>query len=125
MAKSKRTKDTVAIGTWPTPEAIRAKVFYLRGKYFLTIGRSKLEIPVGTIVTEQDARSMVGKDVYAAVSGKNIVAIARIPDWIICYIPAPDFLKKVRPDVQRNIIEKMASEKIITPRLKAELLRGL
>ncbi len=121
MAKSRRSN----IETIPLPEARRGKVTLAQGKYYLTIGGKKLEIPVGTTVSSQDARSMVGKEVYAAVSGRNIVAIARIPDWILCYIPVPDFLKKVRPDVQRKVIDKMASEKIITQRLKAELLRGL
>ena len=121
MAKSRRSK----IETFPLPEARRGKVTLAKGKYYLTIGGKKLEIPVGTTVSSQDARSMVGKEVYATVSGRNIVAIAHIPDWILCYIPVPEFLKKVRPDVQRKVIDKMASEKIITPRLKEELIRGL
>lgn len=121
MAKSRQTK----IETIPLPEFQRGKINYARGNYYLTVGRKKLEIFVGTTISAQDAQSLVGQDVYAAVSGKNIVAIARIPKWIICYIPAPDFLRRIRPEVQIQVINKMASEKIITPAMKDELIRGL
>lgn len=125
MAKSKRTKKTVAIGTWPTPDAKRGKVSCLRGKYFLTIGRRKLEIPVGTIVTEQDARSMVGKDVYAAVTRSNVTALFVDPRWITCYVPAEAFLRKVLPSVQRTVARKMVREKIISPEFEKEIISGI
>ncbi len=141
MAKTKSPKKrSVAIGTWPTPEKVigmptkKGKVSKLRGKYFLTVGRKKMEI-AGTIVTDGQIRKLVGKEVHAVVSGSSVVAIGVLPKiiqrrpiscyWIICYIPAPDILRKIGPEIRKKLISEMVGQHIITTKLARELRRGL
>ena len=114
----------------------KGKVSVARGKYFLTVGRKRMEIPVGTFVSAKEVRKLAGKEVYAAMSGSSIVAIGvlkvrpprvRVPFcyWILCYYPADAVLRKIRPEIRRKLISEMVGKRIISTKLARELRRGL
>lgn len=125
-----------AIDTVPLPEDVlgmvtkKGKVSKTGSKYFLTVGKRKTEIPVGVTVSAAEVNKLVGKEVYAAFSGKRkseIVAVGTWPEpekptrpvcyWIVCYIPAPDILRRIGMDIRRTLIQKMLADGIITPKL--------
>lgn len=136
-------RGSVAIDTVPLPEKVfrmkfaRGRVSRVRSKYILTVGRKRIQIPIGTLLHASDVRQLVGKDVHVALSNKKrteIVAIGtwptperpRIrPRWIACYIPAPDMMRRIDLGIRRSLVRKMTSEKIITSRMAREVIRGI
>ncbi len=138
----KRGRGSVAIDTVPLPEKVlgmkvkKGRVTVARGKYYFILGRTRTEIPVGPVVQERDVKRLVGKDVFAAFSktrSNEIVAIGtwptpespRIrPGWIVCYIPAPDVMRRVDLKVREALVNRMASEGIISQRLKRDIKSG-
>lgn len=143
VKKRSLKKRSVAIDTVPLPERPKAligmptkkgKVSVARGKYFLTVGRKKMEIPVGMFVSAKEVRKLAGKEVYAAMSGSSIVAIGvlkvrppRVPPcyWILCYYPADVILRRIRPEIRRKLISEMVGKRVISTKLARELRRGL
>ena len=148
MAKLKRSKKRAAIGTWPTPEKVigmptkKGKVSASRGKYFLTVGRRRMEIPIGLVVSEREVRKLVGKEVHAVMFRSAVVALACFPKpkpkpwppeplpWpcyvILCYVGGPETIfKSVRAEIRQKLISKMVQEKIISKKLAQEIRRGL
>ena len=145
MARKRSSRTgTRAIDTVPLPEKPKelikmptksGKVSTARGKYFLTVGKKKMEIPVGTVVSAKEVRKLVGKEVHAAYSGSSVVAIGVLPKvvkykpipcyWILCYYPAPDILMKVMPEIRKKLISEMVGKRIISTKLARELRRGL
>jgi hypothetical protein len=103
------------------------KVTTARDRYYVTIGATKKEIPVGEIIDRAQIQALVGKPVAAIVSGRNIVAIGGAgwkPPIIVCYIPVPDFIKGIRQDLRASILKGMVDRQIITPALQERLLAG-
>ncbi len=103
------------------------KVTAVRDRYFVTIGETKREIPVGEIVDLAQIKGLVGQSVSVITSGKNLVAIAGLgwrPPIIVCYIPVPDFIKGIREDLRATILKGMVDRKIITAQLQERLLAG-
>ena len=107
----------------------KAKVSKVRDKFFVHIGKRKLEIPVGPVISAKDVNKLVGKDVYVALSNKRPSEIAAIGIWplrvrcywIICYIPALDMLQRIQKTVRVTVLNKMISTKILTPKLGRQI----
>ena len=103
------------------------KLTAVRDRYYVTIGQTKKELPVGEIVDPAALKPLVGKSVSVIVAARNIVAIAGVgwkPPIIVCYIPAPDFLKAIRQDLRASVLKGMVEKQIITPQLQERLLAG-
>ena len=131
MPTKAKTRKRVVTKAVDTPDKTlgmktkKAKVTRARGKYFVSIGARKLEIPVGLIVSAKEVSKLVGKDVFVALSKKKPTEIAAIgdwprikkPTWILCNIPAPDMIRRVQDSVRKAMVSKMVSTKIITPKM--------
>jgi hypothetical protein len=69
--------------------------------------------------------------VFSSKGRRAIIAIRPVRPrpapcyWIICYIPAPDILKRVDPRIRREIVQAFVEEKVITPELGKEITSGL
>jgi len=136
-------RGSVAIDTVPLPEKVfgmklaKGKISRARNKYILKVGRRKSELPIGPLLRASDVRRLAGKEVHVALSNTRKTEVVAIgtwptperptirPDWVICYIPAPDMMHRVDVTVQRALIAKMVREKIITSRMAKEVMRGL
>jgi hypothetical protein len=102
------------------------KVSALRGRYFVTVGATKKEIVVGDTTTESEVKALVGKPVAVVVSGRTIVAIGnslRRP-WILCYIPAPEVTREIRPELRGELLDRYVNLNVI-PTKAAETLKAL
>jgi hypothetical protein len=95
-------------------------------RYLLTAGGLKKQVVVGDVIDPSALRKLTGKDVVAAVSGSTVVAVSGARGlsrkWIVCYIPADPFAKRVRPEVQNALVEKYVELNII-PEKFADVLR--
>jgi len=101
------------------------KVTTARDRYYVTIGATKKEIPVGEIIDAAQIKALVGKPVSVVISARNIVAITGLgwkPPIIVCYIPVPDFIKGIRGDLRASVLKGMVDRQIITPALQERLL---
>ena len=127
-----RSKGSVAIDTVPLPEKVLGmpvewgKVVRLRGRYYFRSKDRRAIIPTGEFVNTGELNRLVGKDVVAAVSTKydsSIVAIGTWPTpekprirpyWILCYIPVPDFIRVIRPEIRNILVDKMVTNRIFS-----------
>jgi len=103
------------------------KVTAARDRYYVTIGATKKEIPVGEIIDAAQLKALVGKPVSVVISARNIVAITGLgwkPPIIVCYIPVPDFVKGIRQDLRATVLKGMVDRQVITPALQERLLAG-
>ena len=90
----------------PTPEPVvtEGKVVFADRKFYVTIGRSRREIPTGIFVKAEDLKKLTGQTVSITTVGRSIVAIGKRPGGgILCYIPAPDLAERIRPEIQRAL----------------------
>jgi hypothetical protein len=108
-----------------------AKITLAREKFTLTVDESKTQIPVGEIVDAASVQKLVGKTgVEVALSGKAVVAIGRrragpsLCYWIICYIPAPDHIRRINPELRQELINQYEVQKIIDQKFADELRAG-
>lgn len=101
-------------------QTVTGKVVKARGKYYLQLRKKKLEIPLGPLATEREVATFAGKDVNVAVTKppkSSVIAIGtwptpekpevRFPRRILCYIPAPDVLRRMNPELQRLLLDEM------------------
>jgi hypothetical protein len=103
------------------------KVTAARDRYYVTVGQTKKEIPVGEIIDSAQIKALVGKPVSVIIAGRNVVAIAGAgwrPPIIVCYIPVPDIIKGIRPDLRATVLKGLVDRKVITPALQERLLAG-
>jgi len=109
---SKRVGGTVKEGV----------VSAVRGRYFVKVGATKKEVVVGDTTPEAEIKGLVGP-VSVVVSGRNIVAIGRPlkRPWIVCYIPAPDLIKRIRPEIRAAVLQQFVKEGVINRELEHEL----
>jgi hypothetical protein len=102
-----------------------ASVTLQQEKCVLTVGNTSKTIPTAEINDAASVRKLVGKkDVIAAYSGRTIVAIGRriAPCyWILCYIPAPDIFRKIRPEIRQDLLNKYVNEGVIDRKFAEEL----
>ena len=52
------------------------KVTAVRDRFYVTVGQTKKEIPVGEIIDPTQIKALVGKPVSVITSGRNVIAIA-------------------------------------------------
>lgn len=99
-----------------------AKVSQARGKYFLTVGRTKVEL---TGVSKAQIRGAVGKPISPILYKKAVVALQWKPGpGILCYVPVPDILNKVAPEIQRTLLKTFVDKGIITAEQGREIVGG-
>jgi hypothetical protein len=99
-----------------------AKVSQARDKFFLTIGAKKVEL---TGVSKAQIRSAVGKPVDPILYKKAVVAIQWKPGpGILCYVPVPDILNKVAPEIQKTLLKTFVDKGIITAEQGREIVGG-
>jgi len=99
-----------------------AKVSQARGKYFLTVGGKKLEL---TGVSKAQIRSAVGKPINPILYKKAVVAIQWKPGpGILCYVPVPDLLNKIAPEIQEALLKTYVDKGIITAQQGREIVGG-
>jgi hypothetical protein len=100
-----------------------------RGKYYLTVGDVKTEIPVSLAIPEKDLLSLVGKPVFAASSGRSIIAIwgdvvvPKLPKcyWILCYRPAPDVFQPLQDALRGAGINELVQAGKISEAIKSKM----
>ncbi|HTN48971.1 MAG TPA: hypothetical protein VMK32_06030 [Burkholderiaceae bacterium] len=94
----------------------------VRGKYFIKVGALKKEVVVGDTTPAVEVKGLVGP-VAVVVSGRTIVAIGRPPrkPWIVCYIPVPDLVKSIRPEVRAAVLQQFVKQGVISAQLQSEL----
>jgi hypothetical protein len=100
----------------PKPVVKEGKVVSANRKFYVTIGRTRREIPTGLFVNAGDLKKLVGQTVSVTTLGKSIVAIGRRPGGgILCYVPAPEaFLTElIQPELQRVLQKKYTDAGII------------
>lgn len=104
-----------------------------RKGYYVKTGRRKLKIPTDFMATRSEVAKLVGKEVTVAFSQADpnmIVAIGHRPSrrvkcyWIICYVPAPEFLTQVRPVLREKLLRNMVAEDVISKSLAREIRLG-
>jgi hypothetical protein len=103
------------------------KITAARGRYYVSVGKTKKEIQAGEIIDAAQLKSLAGKPVAVVVSGRNIVAIGAAnwrPPIIVCYVPVPEIIKGVRPELRATLVKAYADRKVITPQLQERLLAG-
>jgi hypothetical protein len=107
------------------------KLSLVRGKYVLTVGKKKSELPVGTLISNDQLKKLVGKTVEVAFASKPSVAIIGIREsldqtiknrWILCYVPRPDFMAAIQPDLRTAAIKSLIANNIISASLGEEFL---
>jgi hypothetical protein len=84
----------------PKPVQKEGKISFVNKRYYITVDRARQEIQTGALVSAADLRKMVGKKVPVTVFGRSVVSIGKRP-WIICYVPAPDLIRKINPKYQK------------------------
>jgi hypothetical protein len=98
------------------PVVKEGKVVSANRKFYVTIGRTRREIPTGLFVNAGDLKKLAGQTVSVTTLGKSIVAIGRRPGGgILCYVPAPEaFLGElIQPELQRLLQKKYTEAGII------------
>jgi hypothetical protein len=128
-------KGSVAIDTVPLPDHTVRGVITKDGKEFvLKVGKRRVKLTPGPLASRQQLSALVNKDVAVALSRKDkreIVAIGTWPTperrlrkggWIVCYIPAPDMMKRVDPYVRSEMLFALEKEGVITTEV-ADLVR--
>lgn len=126
------TRRTVAVGV--DVKALSAelgaavkegKVTAARGRYYVAVGALKKEIVVGDTTPEAEVKAMVGKSVAVVMAGRAIIAVG-LPKkpWVVCYIPVPDLIKKVREGLRGDLLNRYVGLNVI-PAAAAEKLKAL
>jgi hypothetical protein len=131
MVTAKKGTVRVALDVKKLSEELGAtvkegKITAVRAKYYVTVGATKKEIVVGDTTPESEVKALAGQTVAVVVSGRTIVAIGRPPrkSWIICYVPVPDLIKKIREDLRGDLLNRYVGANII-PDKAAQTLKQL
>lgn len=131
MATGKKRTMSVGVDVKQLSEELGAtvkggKVTAVRGRYFVTVGATKKEIVVGDTTPESEVKKLVGQAVAVVTSGRTIVAIGKPPrkPWIICYIPVPDIINKIRPELRGELLNRYVKLNLI-PTKAAQALETL
>lgn len=101
------------------------KVTKVRERYFVTVGRKTQEIPIGEINVAADLKALVGQVVPVIFADRTIVAVGYPKKpwcYILCYVPAPDILVRIRPELRVSLINLYAKNGVINDKLQHDLL---
>jgi hypothetical protein len=97
----------------PKPVVKEGKVVSIRGKFYVAIGRTRKQIPA-EFADAATLKKLAGRPVSVTIFGKSIVAVGLPRGPIItCYIPAPDVIKIVQPDLQKFLQKKFTDSGIL------------
>lgn len=129
-------KRIAGIDTVPLPEhTAKGVLTKARGAYVLKVGRRAIKFPASAILPARELDKLAGKEVLAAFSPKQpsvVVAITawprrpRVPCyWILCYIPAPDILRRIQDQVRIDVLNQMVKAGIVPPAIGKEIKVGL
>lgn len=130
MATAKKRGKTARLDVKTLSQQLGAsvkegKVTAARGRYFVTVGATKREIPIGDLNPEVDVKPFVGLIVPVIVAGRTIIAIGDLK-WkrppIICYLPAPDIFKQIRPDLRAKLVDRYVGLGAIPAQLGQQLI---
>ena len=115
----------------------RGIISLIRDKYYITIDSKRTALPVGTVISKEDIKPLVGKEVLAVFSSKNkkyLIAIDAVPlpdkikfpnKLIICYIPVPDIIHRINDQIRNPLIRGLIDQGIITREFASKAgLRG-
>jgi hypothetical protein len=90
-----------------------------------------VEIPPQLAVSEPEIKKLVDKEVAVAIAPGRSGSVIAIGIWakpdlprfrcVLCYLPAPDFITRVRPAVQEAMVRQLVKEGIMSPALGKEL----
>ena len=132
MPTNRKRRGSVAINPVPLPErTAKGMVKRVGEKYVLEVEGREMEIPVGPVVPEADIKRFLGKSVTAFFSKTRPQDVVAIGTWptpemprvpmkpvcVLCYIPAPDIIRRISPRVREVFIREMVREKVISPGL--------
>lgn len=115
MATKKAVKKGAAVDVKALSAELGAtikegRVSAARGKYFVTLGVKKVEIPVGPIASEGELKKLVGRGVGVLVSKGSVIAIRNPVGpgcyWIVCYKPAPGLLQAIQEDLREQALQE-------------------
>jgi hypothetical protein len=98
------------------------------GRFYLKIGSTQYEIPVGETNSAADVRRLAGQQVHAITSGRNVVAIAAVKGFrppIICYIPAVSLVNEIGTDMRAALINKYVEANVIPKEVGNQLIKAL
>jgi hypothetical protein len=126
MAQTKRVQfDAKALSEELGATVKEGRVTETRGRFYLTVGKNKLEIPLGGIVTSGQVKRLTGKIIPVIVSGGQIIVIGNPVGpgcyRIICYKPAPDFAKEISEVIRLEAIEKFVEAGVLTKSIAEKL----
>jgi hypothetical protein len=97
----------------PKPVVKEGKVISSRGKFYVSVGRTRKQIPA-EFADAAALKRVVGRPVPVTFVGKSIVAVNFRPGpGILCYIPAPDIFNIVQPDLQKFLQKKYTDAGIL------------
>lgn len=112
-ATKKKAIDVKSLAAELGVPVMQGTVKAVRDRYYVTIGKTQREIPVGEIVSAADVKKAVGANVPVVVSGAAVVAIGLSFDdvvkrrWILCYVPPPpDLFKKIDADLRQDLVKR-------------------
>ena len=121
--------------TVPVPEkVVKGRLSHTRGKYVLTVGRKKVELPIGPTLSEREAKAFVGKDLAVIFSRKSPGLIVALGKWtgvtwrppiIVCYKPAPILRDRLDSMVRREVLAELGKEGLISPALGRQIGAGI
>jgi hypothetical protein len=132
-----KSRGSVFIETVPLPEdTVKGGIVIDGKKFFLKVGRKRIELTPGLLASRGELKALAGSDVAVVFSrrkAREIVAIGtwptperprvRRPKWIICYLPAPDFMRRTDPYMRKELLWAFEREGVID-REVADLVRS-
>ena len=126
-------KKYAAIDTVPTPDFEgmtfkKGTVVKKRDRYVLKVGARLFDVPA-TAAPPSELRSLQGRSVYAAFSKSVPGAVVAIgtwptpekPRWILCYIPAPELLRRLDRRVREELLRGMVAEGVVSEAFAREV----
>ncbi len=100
------------------------KVTAVRDRYYVVVGQTKAEIPLGDFSTAADVRKLVGGTFPVVLSGRTIVAIG-IPRrpfcYILCYVPAPSLINQILPEMRAALLKQYVAQGVISAQVAGQL----
>ena len=87
------------------------RVSKLRDRYFVTVGKTKLEIPATKTVPQKEIAQWVGQSVPVLVAGSHIIAVGRVQGprcyLILCYVPAPNLITIIQEAMRNAAVNEL------------------
>jgi hypothetical protein len=129
MVTAKKRPITLAFDVKKLSEELGATVKLgtvsaVRGRYFVKVGATKKELVVGDTTPAAEVKALVGP-VAVVVSGRTLVAIGKPPrrPWILCYIPVPDLMRQIRPELRTALLKQYVGKGVIPDKAVSGLAR--